>query len=47
MNRPQIPISRFPTRRDGGAKPYIWAAALGVAAGAVSLAFALLRHKAP
>lgn len=47
MSQPKIPISHLPPRRGGGAKPYIWTVVLGVAAGAVSIAFAVLRHKAP
>jgi hypothetical protein len=44
MSEPQIPISRLPARRRGGAKPYILAGALGVVAGLVSFAFAVLRR---
>jgi hypothetical protein len=42
MSQPQIPIYRYPRR--GSAKPYILAAAVGLAAGVVSVAFMVLRR---
>lgn len=44
MSQPQIPIYRSPARRQGAAKPYILAAALGLVAGLFSVAFAVLRR---
>ncbi len=44
MSEPQIPIYRWPVRRRDAAKPYILAAALGLVAGVLSLAFAVLRR---
>jgi hypothetical protein len=44
MTEPQIPISRVPARRRGAARPYILAGALGLVAGLLSLAFAVLRR---
>lgn len=45
MSEPQIPAPRSPARRQGTAKPYILSAALGLVAGLVSVALAVLRAK--
>lgn len=44
MTQPKIPIYYATTRRPGAARPYILAAAVGLVAGLISVAFAVLRR---
>ena len=44
MTDPQIPILYLPNRRNSRGKAYLFAAAVGVAAGVISFALALLRR---